>query len=86
VIAGFIWTTEREEETLFTPFAFSRSRFLCASTWSRERSSEGVEACLGYLFLLLHFMFLSFLLCVHDGSMGFLVIQVWDMKFMLFIQ
>lgn len=64
VIAGFIWTTEGEEETLFTPFAFSRSRFLCAGTWSRERSSEGVEACLGYLFLLLHFVVFVFpLMC-----------------------
>ena len=32
-IAGYIWATGRgEEETSFTPFAFSRSRFLCAGT------------------------------------------------------
>jgi hypothetical protein len=88
-ISGYIWATgRREDETSFTPFAFSRSRFLCAGTWLRERSWEALRRAWDTYFCCYTLLVLSFLLCVHDGGdrEGFLVIQVWDMKFMLFIK
>jgi hypothetical protein len=60
-----------EEEPSFKPFAFSRSRFLCAGTMVLGRGhGKALRRAWDNLFLLLHFLVLSFLLCVHDGVIG----------------
>jgi len=88
-IAGFIWATRRgEEETSFTPFAFSRSRFLCAGTMVLGRGhGKALRRAWDTYFWLLHFVFWYFLLCVHEdeGTGEFSSYSSLVMKFMLFI-
>ncbi|KAE9378125.1 hypothetical protein N431DRAFT_173386 [Stipitochalara longipes BDJ] len=69
-IAGFIWATGGgEEEASFTPFAFSRSRFLCAGTMVLGRGhGKALRRAWDTYFWLLHFVFWYFLLCVHDDE------------------
>jgi len=72
VIAGFIRITGRgEEETSFTPFAFSRSRFLCAGTMVLGRGhGKALRRAWDTYFCCYTLCFCLFLLCVHDGVIG----------------
>lgn len=89
-IAGFIWATKRgDEETSFTPFAFSRNRFLCAGTMVLGRGhGKALRRAWDTYFWLLHFVFWYFLLCVHEdeGTGELSSYSSLVMKFMLFIK
>jgi len=69
-IAGFIWATGRRRTGHFihTIRFLSQSFLVRWHDGPRERSWEGVEACLGYLFLAVTPCVWYFLLCVHDDE------------------